>query len=163
MSELAARQAFTYPIKRFFRIKEELEKTVNDVWVIREHCSMVVAHRGDLTGDVYGLSYCGLEEAGKLLAEFERKVVEYREARKELEQVLSTADFEFIADTYDSIDHHRTCIEKWFSEIQQFFNHTHEYYRQYPAPKPQKVSGLQNLIMLASYASLGYVAYHFIF
>lgn len=153
----------TYAINDFYTTKRDLEKVVDDVWNIKENCEMVCFYHGDLTGDVYGMSYVGLEEAGKLLADFERNAEEYKKAREELKKAIPSPDYDFIARDYDSIDHHRKCIQQYYEEISQFFNHTHKYYQQYPAPKANKVSGLQNVIVLAAYASLAFTVFHWVF
>ena len=153
----------TYAVNDFFTTKYDMEKVVNEIWTIKEHCSLICFYRGDLTGQVHGMSYVGLEEAGKLLAEFERKAAEYKEARANLKKELPAPDYDFLVRDYDSIDHHRKCITEWYEEIQQYFNLTHKHYNHYPAPKREKVSGLQNLIVLAAYASLAFTMYHWIF
>lgn len=152
-----------YELSDFFQAKEDIEKVVNDVWVIKEHCLMVVLHRGDLTGQVYGSGYNGLEEAGKLLAEFERKVNDYMSAKQQLSECLPEKEYELFTNTHDSIKFKRERITKYFEEIQSYLTGSHEIYIEYPAPKPPQDSALHNVVMLAAYASLAFTIYHLIF
>lgn len=153
----------TYSINDFFSAQKELKEVVDKVWTIKEQCELVCFCRGDLSGRVYGWVSNGQEEAAKLLAEFERKASAFKEATAKLKKELPEPDFIFFTEYTDSIDHDRKCIEGWYKEIQQFFDLSHKYYEQYPAPKCEKVSGLQNLILLAAYASLAYTVYHMFF
>lgn len=163
MSDTQYPSLSTYAINDYFTAKVAVEKVVNDVWAIKEHCALVCSHRGDLTGRVYGLGYCGLEESSRLLAEFERKASELKDAISKLKRELPAADSEFFLKYEDSIDYNRKIIESWHSEIEQFFNLSHKYYDEYPAPRAENASRGSSLFLLVAYVSLAYTAYHLFF
>lgn len=160
MSEYPAMS--TWAVISFFRTKEELNKIVESVFNVKENCEMVVFHRGDLTGQMYGMSYNGLDEAAKLLVEFEKKLAELEKAKLELKEYFPAIDYERMTE-FTSFDHERKLITGWYEEIKEFFNLSHKYYDQYPAPKPIKTNSVQGLVNLAAYAALAYTVFHFFF
>jgi len=159
MSEYA--QSSTYVIVSFYRSRRDLEKIVDQVWYIRERCAMVCFHRGDLTGIAYGMGYTGLDDAAKLLADFERQLSDLKERIAELKKALPAPDFECITEYEMFFDGERKRIQLDYEEIRKYFNLTHENYQQYPAPQNKTVSKFQYFIHLAAYASLAYSIYHF--
>lgn len=152
----------TYAISDYYRALAAVEKVVDDMRLIKHTCEMLCFWRGDMTGRVYGTSYVGLEEAAKLLPEYERKISAYKEAVAELKKELPEPDFESVYRTPFSENHYRQVMSDNFDKIKQFFDLTHEYYKQYPAPQRVKNTG-NNLLALVGLISIVYTVWNLIF
>lgn len=153
----------TYVISDFFRAKEDIKRIVNEVWTIKHTCEMLCFWRGDMTGQKYGCSYIGIDEVPKLLVEFEQAVAGYDKCLAELKKSVPAADFESFTYCAVYIKSDRELINHYYEEIKKYFDLTHKHYEQYPAPKREKVSAINNLINLAAYMSLIYTMWNIIF
>ena len=154
----------TYAINDFFSAKEEVKRVISEMDAIYKACDITVMCRGDLTGRVNGFTYAGMDQATKLLVEFEKKANEFEKARVNLKKELPLADFEFL--TYslsNEVKYDRTDITQTYDSIKKFFDLTHDAYRQSPAPEVQKVSPVMNLVNLLAYVSLVYTVWHMFF
>ncbi|MEN4602740.1 hypothetical protein ABEG90_09025 [Pantoea agglomerans] len=154
--------AITYAISDFYNAKRDVERVIDEMHSIRGNCEIVCFHRGDLTGQAYGMSYTGLEDAGKLLAEFERKIASYDKSKEALEKALPSVDSEWFIRYGISIKHEREQMNSNFERIRKFFDLTHEYYKQYPAPT--RINHTRsNIMILVGWACMAYTAWHLFF
>lgn len=153
-----------WEIKSFFKAKEDLYRIKQDMYAIKLACEITIFSRGDLTGDVYGFTYNGLEKATQLLVEFERKAAAFIEEANHLYRVLDSEDFKELTDGLEwvhlSVKDERHYVTSMYETIKQFFDKTHSNYNNFPAPKRKEASNTQSLFNLVAYASLFYTIFH---
>lgn len=152
----------TYAISDYFRSLAEVEKVVDDMYHIKHECELLCFYRGDMTGRVYGSSYRAVELAAELLPEYERKLASHKDAVRQLKIDLPAADYEHLMFLPYSEEHNRKAMKDCFNEIKKFFDLTHDYYKQNPAPQRIKNS-MNNALAAVGLVSIIYTVWHLIF